>query len=118
MPSETFARLVKNVIKKKGLNLAISKEDIARLLDSQELEPIGSIEFFETEDGLPLVRLGVGDDFTSLDPLEQIGFLLSASHVSMAAARQISTENPDLEDEIMDLIENLEIEPMVQKLNS
>lgn len=118
MQNATLKKPVKGLTKQKVLNLPISKEDILGLLHEQEMEPVGAIEFFETEEGSPLVRLMVSDKFTAMDPLEKIGFLLAASHVSFAAAKQVGAENPDLEDEISDLVENIEIEPMTRKLNS
>jgi hypothetical protein len=81
------------------------------------MKSVGSVEFFALDDGDPLVRLMVNDDFHALTAVDRVRFLMAISHVAFLAASQIGQENPDEMEEILEMMQSLSLEPVSSKLN-
>lgn len=81
------------------------------------MKSVGSVEFFALDDGDPLVRLMVNDDFHALTAVDRVRFLMAISHVAFMAASQIGQENPEDMDDIVDMMQSLSLEPVKSKLN-
>jgi len=81
------------------------------------MKSVGSVEFFALDDGDPLVRLMVNDDFHALTAVDRVRFLMAISHVAFLAASQIGQENPDEMEEILEMMQSLSLEPVSNKLN-
>lgn len=81
------------------------------------MKSVGSVEFFALDDGDPLVRLMVNDDFHALDPVDRVRFLVAISQVAFLAASEIGSQNPDDLDDIMDMMQSMSLEPVKSQLN-
>lgn len=81
------------------------------------MKSVGSVEFFALEDGDPLVRLMVNEDFHALDAVDRVRFLMAISQVAFLAASEIGSQNPDDLDDIMEMMQSLSLEPVKSKLN-
>lgn len=81
------------------------------------MKSVGSVEFFALDDGDPLVRLMVNDDFHALSAVDRVRFLMAISHVAFLAASQIGQENPDDMEDIVEMMETMSLEPVKSKLN-
>lgn len=79
---------------------------------------IGAIEFMLGPGGIPLIGLTLSDYFHEMSPPDRVQFLIAASQVAFRYSQQIAEENPDFEEEIIDLIQNIELEPSNMRLDS
>lgn len=81
------------------------------------MKSVGSVEFFELDDGDPMVRLMVNDDFHALDPVDRVRFLMAISQVAFMAASEIGAENPDDMEDILEMMQSMSLEPTKHPLN-
>lgn len=81
------------------------------------MKSVGTVEFFELDDGDPLVRLMVNEDFHALDPVERVRFLMAISQVAFLAASEIGSQNPDDLEDIVEMMQSLSLEPVKSQLN-
>lgn len=81
------------------------------------MKSVGTVELFELDDGDPMVRLMVNEDFHALDPVERVRFLIAVSHVAFLAASEVGSQNPDDIDEIVEMMQSVSLEPVKSKLN-
>jgi hypothetical protein len=81
------------------------------------MKSVGSVEFFALDDGDPMVRLMVNDDFHALDPVDRVRFLMAISQVAFMAASEIGAENPDDMEDILEMMQSMSLEPTKYPLN-
>lgn len=81
------------------------------------MKSVGSVEFFALEDGDPLVRLMVNDDFHALDPVDRVRFLMAISQVAFLAASEIGSQHPEDIQDIVEMMASVSLEPVKSKLN-
>lgn len=79
---------------------------------------IAAIEFMTGPGGLPMIGITATDHFYALPPPERVQYLIAATQVALRVAQQIAYENLEFEDEIIDMLQNIELEPTKVKLDS
>ena len=85
--------------------------------DAPMMKSVGSIDCFVLGDGDQMVRLTVNEDFHALDPIDRVRFLVAISQVAFTAASEIGSDHPDDLDEIMEMMQSIELEPVKPQLN-
>jgi hypothetical protein len=81
------------------------------------MKSVGSIDCFVLGDGDQMVRLTVNEDFHALDPIDRVRFLVAISQVAFTAASEIGSDHPEDLDEIMEMMQSIELEPVKPQLN-
>lgn len=78
---------------------------------------LATIDLVHVFDGNPGVKLNSTPEFDKLEPLEKVKFISAVSQLCAMAVSAICADNPDMEDEIIDLFTQVQLVPTVDRIN-
>lgn len=81
------------------------------------MRSLAVVRMMELPDGSPGVKIEASDEFMELEPVERATFFNAALQLCAVALDAIINDNPDYEDEIMDQIDAMEIQPSKKGMN-